>query len=227
MNDTPLSQRLREYWFAGTLGDPSKIPGRIPFWFARDPARDEEMQRLWSNEVAAAAAGRLDRMGETPTGRLALILLLDQLPRNIYRGSPQAFARDGRARYLMRDGMAHLMDLALSPIERCFFYMPLQHSEFLEDQESGVARFNHLVSEVSREERETFQRFARYAQQHLEVIARFGRFPHRNAILGRLSTRDEEAYLAGNVPAFSQGTLSEGSPLPDPLPVSLRQASEG
>ena len=226
MNNIPLSQRLREYWFADTLGDPARVQDRLQFWFARDPEVDAEMRELWGADVKKAAAGELDRLAETPTGMLTLILLLDQLPRHVYRRTPMAFERDGRARYFMRDGMARLMDMALSPIERCFFYMPFLHSEFLEDQESGVARYNHLVSEVGRSQREPMQRFARYAQLHLDVIARFGRFPHRNAILGRLSTPEEEAYLAGNVPVFSQAPIKNGTPLPGPTPLPVRESSK-
>jgi uncharacterized protein (DUF924 family) len=104
----------------------------------------------------------------------------------------------------MRDGMSRLMDLELAPIERCFFYMPLQHSEFLEDQESAVSRYRQLVTDVSLEHRKTFQQFLDYALLHRDVIARFGRFPHRNAILNRLDTKEEATYLAGEPPKFGQ-----------------------
>jgi uncharacterized protein (DUF924 family) len=162
------------------------------------------MRENWAGTVVDALSGKLDTMGDTPSGRLALILLLDQFPRNLFRGTARAFEKDGRARYFMRDGMSRLMDMELSPIERCFFYMPLQHSEFLEDQESSVSRYSQLVTEVASEHREIFENFLRHAQQHLEVIARFGRFPHRNSILNRLSTAEEQEYLASNAPRFGQ-----------------------
>jgi uncharacterized protein (DUF924 family) len=199
-----LAQKIRDFWFGDTLADPARIPDRLTFWFGRDPARDSAMERDWRTVVDDARAGRLDVMGETPGGRLALILLLDQFPRNIYRGTPKAFEKDGRARYLMRDGMSRLMDLELSPIERCFFYMPLQHSEFLDDQEMGVSRFSQLVTEVAAEHREIYDDFLRHAQQHRDVVARFGRFPHRNRILNRLNTPEERTYLSGNAPSFGQ-----------------------
>jgi uncharacterized protein (DUF924 family) len=199
-----LARKIREFWFGETLADPTRIPDRIPFWFGRDPARDKAMRRDWETTVNDARSGRLDAMGETAGGRLALILLLDQFTRNIYRGTPQAFEKDGRARYLMRDGMSRLMDLELSPIERCFFYMPLQHSESLDDQEMGVARYSQLVTEVASDYREIFENFLHHAQQHRDVVARFGRFPHRNSILNRLNTREERTYLAGNAPSFGQ-----------------------
>ena len=203
MNEA-LARKIREFWFGDTIAESSRIPERIAFWFKKDPERDKAMRRDWESAVIDARAGRLDAMGGNAGGRLALILLLDQFPRNIYRGTPRAFEKDGRARYLMRDGMSRLMDLELSPIERCFFYMPLQHSEFLDDQEMAVSRYTQLVTEVAAEHREIFENFLHHAQQHRDVVARFGRFPHRNSILNRLNTREERAYLSGNAPSFGQ-----------------------
>ena len=204
MNKEGLAQRVRAFWFGDTLANPARIPARMGFWFGPDAERDEIIREQWGEAVEEARAGRLDELGKTAIGRLALILLLDQLPRNIYRGTPRAFEKDGRVRYLMRDGMSRLMDMELSPIERSFFYMPLQHSEFLEDQELAVSRYAHLLTEVAAEYRDIFENFLRHAQQHRDVVARFGRFPHRNAILNRLNTPEEAAYLAGNAPAFGQ-----------------------
>ncbi|MDH4029286.1 MAG: DUF924 domain-containing protein [Chromatiales bacterium] len=205
MTKEGLTQKVLRFWFAESAADPAAIPARMGFWFGADPERDARIRKEWGDTVTDALAGRLDTMGENAPGRLALILLLDQFPRNLFRGTPQAFEKDGRARYLMRDGMSRLMDMELSPIERCFFYMPLQHSEFLEDQESSVSRYSQLVTEVASDHREIFENFLRHAQQHLEVVARFGRFPHRNPILNRLSTAEERDYLASNAPRFGQG----------------------
>jgi len=200
-----LPREIREFWFGETITDPAAIAGRMDFWFGEDAARDEAIRSRWLSHVEDAFAGHLDKMGSSPLGRLALILLLDQFPRNLFRGRARAFERDGRARYLMRDGMSQQMDLALSPIERCFFYMPLQHSEFLDDQESSVSRYRQLLSEVSVEQQDMFQAFLDYARLHRDIVARFGRLPHRNLILNRLSTAEERAYLAGNAPTFGQG----------------------
>ncbi len=200
-----LPYKIRAYWFGQALTDPGAIEARKSFWFEPDPARDREMAGRWTTAVEDAYAGRLDRMGGHAAGRLALILLLDQFPRNIYRRDPRCFARDGRARYLMRDGMSRLMDLELSPIERTFFYMPLQHSEFLEDQESSVARYEQLLSEIDTALRPLFEGFLEHAIQHRDIVARFGRFPHRNAILGRLDTPEETAFLAAGGATFGQG----------------------
>jgi uncharacterized protein (DUF924 family) len=200
-----LPDKIRTYWFGDTLADPAAIEARKAFWFERDPARDRDMAARWTTAVEDAFAGRLDRMGRRAPGRLALILLLDQFPRNIFRREARCFARDGRARYLMRDGMSRLMDLELSPIERAFFYMPLQHSECLEDQESSVARYEQLLSEVDTALRPRFEGFLQFAIQHRDIVARFGRFPHRNAILGRLDTPEEADYLETGGATFGQG----------------------
>jgi len=205
MTEENLPKKIREFWFGDTIADPSAIVARMGFWFGTDADRDAQIKADWLQITEDALAGRLDPMGSTPFGRLALILLLDQFPRIVFRGSARAFEKDGRARYLMRDGMSLQMDLALSPIERCFFYMPLQHSEFLEDQESAVSRYQQLASEVSLDQRSVFQSFLDYAALHRDIVARFGRFPHRNATLNRLSTSEEQTYLAGNAPRFGQG----------------------
>ncbi|MGB5622846.1 MAG: DUF924 family protein [Gammaproteobacteria bacterium] len=205
MTEEKLPKKIRAFWFGDTIADPSAIVARMGFWFGADEDRDAEIRADWMQITEDAMAGRLDPMGSSPFGRLALILLLDQFPRNLFRGSARAFEKDGRARYLMRDGMSLQMDLALSPIERCFFYMPLQHSEFLEDQESSVSRYQQLFSEVSLDQRKVFQSFLDYAILHRDIVARFGRFPHRNATLNRLSTGEELTYLAGNAPRFGQG----------------------
>jgi uncharacterized protein (DUF924 family) len=204
MHDQGIADDILEYWFADTVRDPAKAPGRMGFWFGEDGPRDEEMRERWGELVTAASEGKLDFWTKTARGRLAVIVLLDQMRRNIYRGTAAAFQHDGRARYLMRDGVSRLMDLKLTPIERLFFYMPLQHAESLDDQELAVDRFLQLEREVASEHREIFAGFRKYAQLHRDIIARFGRFPHRNSILGRRDTPEEAAWLAGGGERFGQ-----------------------
>jgi uncharacterized protein (DUF924 family) len=204
MHDQGIAEDILEYWFADTVRDPAKAPGRMGFWFGEDRARDEDMRERWGELVTAASDGKLDFWTKTARGRLAVIVLLDQMRRNIYRGTAEAFQRDGRTRYLMRDGVSRLMDLKLTPIERLFFYMPLQHAESLDDQELAVDRFLQLEREVASEHREIFAGFRKYAQMHRDIIARFGRFPHRNSILGRRDTPEEAAWLAGGGERFGQ-----------------------
>ncbi|MEJ2514447.1 MAG: DUF924 domain-containing protein [Gammaproteobacteria bacterium] len=193
-----------DYWFGDTVRNPSRVPARMGFWFGDDEARDRDMAERWGGLVDAAAEGRLDPWTRTPRGRLAVLLLMDQFRRNIYRGTAEAFQRDGRARYLMRDGVSRMMDIQLTPVERMFFYMPLQHSESLEDQELGVDRYLQVEREVASDFRPIFADFRKYAQRHRDIIARFGRFPHRNAILGRRSTEEEQAWLASGGETFGQ-----------------------
>lgn len=204
MHDQAITDEILEYWFEDTVRDPSRVPHRMEFWFGDDPDRDAQMRERWGDLVSAASEGKLDFWTKTPRGRLAVLLLLDQMRRNIYRGTADAFCRDGRARYLMRDGVSRLMDLKLTPIERVFFYMPLQHSESLDDQELAVDRFLQLEREVASQHREFFAGFRKYAQMHRDIIARFGRFPHRNSILGRRDTAEETTWLAGGGERFGQ-----------------------
>jgi len=200
-----------EYWFGDTVKNLARVPDRMDFWFGASPATDAEILTRWGELVEAASEGRLDAWTPSPRGRLAVLLLLDQFRRSIYRGTPEAFRRDGRARYLMRDGVSRMMDLKLSPIERVFFYMPLQHSESLDDQELGVDRFLQVEREVASEYQVTFAGFRKYAQLHRDIVARFGRFPHRNAILGRRDTPDERVWLAGAAETFGQPPRVSGA----------------
>ncbi len=202
-DDARINDLLR-YWFGDAPMNPAALAERQEFWFGQDADRDRAIGERLEGLVREAEAVRLDGWAKSARGRLALILLHDQIRRNIFRGMPEAFSRDGRARYLMRDGFARQMDLQLSPVERCFFFRPLLHSESLHDQETAVDRYRQLELEVSDALRPLFAGFTRQAVAHRDVIARFGRFPHRNKIVGRLSTPEEQAYLAGSPPDFHQ-----------------------
>src|SRR5690606_17045287 len=146
-----------------------------------------------------AGAGRLDGWARSPRGRLALIIVLDQLSRNIHRDSAAAFASDARAQALCMEGLERGDDRELAPLERWFFYMPLEHAESLELQERSVREFERLAAEAPAELQSALEAALDYARRHRDVIARFGRFPHRNTVLGRDSTPEEQAYLARGV----------------------------
>ncbi|MGL6466123.1 DUF924 family protein, partial [Aeromonas hydrophila] len=138
----------------------------------------------------------LAHWADAAEGRLALILLLDQLPRNIHRGTPAAFAQDAKARDLCLKGLSLGADLALPPLGRVFFYLPLEHAESREQQARSVTLFEGLAAEqADSPARETFAGFADFARRHQVIVERFGRFPHRNAILGRQDTAEEAAFL--------------------------------
>src|SRR6185437_77311 len=159
-------------------------------WFRREPGFDAAC-RAFLAECGEAAAGRHDHWLGWRDGALALILLLDQLPRNLFRESPQAYATDGAARHAAATAIARGFAVALPPVRRRFVYMPFMHSENLADQERSLALF-----ETMQDDPDNADSLAA-ARRHRGIIARFGRFPHRNAILGRTTTPDEAAFLAG------------------------------
>lgn len=155
-------------------------------WFRQDDRFDEEIGHRFEAPHLEAAAGALDHWRESPRGCVALCILLDQVPRNIYRGTPRAFATDPAAREVTRHALARGFDRALSDRERLFLYLPLEHSEDIADQEDCV----RLMAELGED-----PGWAGFARRHRDIIARFGRFPHRNAVLGRPSSAEEIAFL--------------------------------
>jgi uncharacterized protein (DUF924 family) len=172
---------ILEFWF----GDGSD-PEHERRWFAHDAAFDQACRSGFLADYERAAVGELDTWKDAPSSALALILLLDQIPRNIFRGTPRAFATDPKALATAKDAIARGFDLALPPIKRSFIYLPFEHSENLDDQHESLRLFRKLAAEHP-----AMAGYAEYAEHHLEVIRRFGRFPHRNAVLGRVSTPEE------------------------------------
>jgi len=193
------------FWFEEKELSAPKIDARMDIWFGEDPVFDQEVRNRFSGDVEDAMEGRLDHWAKTPHGRLALILLLDQFPRNIRRGSAEAYDGDGKALKLCVEGAMNKGDKGLTPIQRAFFYMPLQHAESLRVQDKSVGIYNKLAEAVSATYSETFLTIAQFAELHRDIVAQFGRFPHRNATLGRQNTPEEEEYLAGDAPGFGQG----------------------
>jgi len=174
------------YWFSGDAD------ARKARWWSKSEATDNDIRERFGGHVDAAAAGAFDAWTETPRGTLALVLLLDQVTRTIHRGSPKSWAYDAKAREVARRALQDGLDrqLATGP-EKTFLYMPLMHSEQLADQERCVALFEALA--------ESFPEAAgnaEFAEKHRVIIARFGRFPHRNAVLGRANTADEAEFLS-------------------------------
>jgi uncharacterized protein (DUF924 family) len=204
------ASELRRFWFGGLPLTAARLDERMRFWFGREEPeemrrqRDEELRTRFEPLVAEAAAGRLASWGGSPRRRLALILLLDQFPRNLYRGSPRAFATDAEALALALSGIQSGADAALGPAERLFFYMPLQHAESAEAQEESVAAYRRLLAESPEMLRPAFAAALGFAEGHRDIVRRFGRFPHRNRILGRPSTPEERAYLASARESFGQ-----------------------
>lgn len=183
------------YWFGHETGDAATAKAQRKLWWSKDAAVDAHIRARFADLVEAAALGAHDDWAGTPRGRLALILLLDQFPRNMYRDTPRAFAYDPLACRLALDGIAAGADQALRPIERVFCYLPLEHAESLQLQEQCVALFSALAAAVPEADREVFTGYVNYAVRHRDIIRRYGRFPHRNRVLGRASTPEETEFL--------------------------------
>lgn len=184
-----------EFWFGADRARALRDPARIRLWWRKDPATDADIRARFATGVAAALDERLHHWADEPDGLLALVLLADQFTRNIQRDTPAAFAGDPLALAWCRQGIARGDEALLSAAERAFLYMPLEHSERLADQDECVARFERLVAGSAPADRGALAGMLDYARRHRDVIARFGRFPHRNAILGRASTVEELAFL--------------------------------
>jgi len=172
------AEDVLDFWFA---------EGRKALWFNGGDDFDRLVEEILSALHRQAAAGDLDDWAATPRGALALVLLLDQVPRNIYRQTPQAYASDSQARRVAREAVDAGRDKKLSQVERVFLYLPFEHSEDLADQELGCRLMGDLDENPD---------WLDFAERHRDLIVRFGRFPHRNAILGRQCTPEEDAYLA-------------------------------
>lgn len=193
-----MTDRIHElltFWF-GDLGH-ADLPtsDRTNLWFGENEQLKEKMLQKFKGDFKEAAAGKLVDWAKTSRGRLALIILYDQFSRCLYRNSQQAFALDEPAQQLCLDGLNEHVDQSLTLIERVFFYMPLVHAESSERQEQSIRLFQSLVSLSMSETTQVYQLFLAYAYAHFRVIKEFGRFPQRNAILGRESTPAELAFL--------------------------------
>jgi uncharacterized protein (DUF924 family) len=183
----------------------------LDFWFTdrvqqlcfeRDDAFDAEIRAKFGEAVAAAQAGGFEEWRTTPQGALALVILIDQMSRNIYRGRPQAFAGDARALAIAQAMVAAGFDRGFSFLQRRFTYLPFEHSEDPKVQKQALALFGALAVECAPEHNVDGAVQLLYAARHAEIIFRFGRYPHRNACLGRVSTPEEEAFLKEPISSF-------------------------
>lgn len=189
-------EALLSFWF-GTLDENGRAaPQTRERWFKKDPAFDQALRDQFSEAHARASAGGLDDWLKTPRGRLAYVILLDQLSRNMFRGTPGMFAMDEPALRAAEAAIAAGEDKAHRFAERVFLYLPFMHSERLADQERCVELYKAFHDELEEgERRKEVATNVDYAIRHLKIVARFGRFPHRNEILGRPSTEEELAFL--------------------------------
>ena len=188
-------QPLLDWWF-GSADAPNEVTaekGRL--WFGKRDSQDLEARERFADLVEQALAGGLAEWAQCPQGWLALVLLLDQLPRMIFRQTPKAFSGDLRAQALVAQGIAADFDRQLPAMRRAFIYLVFEHCENLAAQNEGVSRFAALQAEQPLADQPVFADHLDYAERHQKVIARFGRFPHRNAVLGRESTAEELEFL--------------------------------
>jgi uncharacterized protein (DUF924 family) len=195
-----LVNRIIDYWFGGVERDIHRLPQQSQRWFNGGAAVDAYVTEHFQAYVEPAAQGELESWKQTPLGFLALIIVLDQFPRHIYRHQPQAFAYDAIALSLCLEGIETGIDQSLPCIQRKFFYLPLQHAESLPIQEQSVAYYATLATEAPPEWQEHFKDALKYAEQHREIIKKFGRFLHRDAILGRETSPEELEFL--NLPGI-------------------------
>jgi uncharacterized protein (DUF924 family) len=180
---SPGFMEVLEFWFGEPRG-----PARAE-WFRKDAAFDAEIRRRFADLHAAAARREVDHWRASPEPMLALVIVLDQFSRNLYRGDPRAFAQDEHALDCAQEAVTRGDDLGLLPVERQFLYLPYEHSECLADQEIGVERMCSLDAF------EETRGISEWAVRHRDIVRRFGRFPHRNATLGRESTPEEVEFL--------------------------------
>lgn len=190
------ARELLSFWFGPPAGEATVAKRQGKLWWSKNARLDTIIRDRFANTYQQAARGELDQWTATPAGRLALVIVLDQLSRVLYRGSADAFAHDDRALALTLEAQERGEDRCLRLIERVFLYMPLEHSESLAMQHQCVRNFEALVAELAPDEdRAPFEGFLDYARRHRDIIARFGRFPHRNRALGRESSAAELEFL--------------------------------
>jgi uncharacterized protein (DUF924 family) len=200
--DTARIDAVLNFWFGPIGPDGTVADEKQSRWFDGGSALDEAIRRRFGEDLERASRGELDGWALEPRGRLALVVLLDQFSRNVYRGEARAFANDARALALCLEGIARGDDAALTPLERIFLYLPLEHAEDRTVQGRSCEHVAALAASAPAMLRPTCDDFLAYAVRHRDVIERFGRFPHRNAVLGRASTPDEIAFLRDHAAGF-------------------------
>ena len=198
MSGLPTPAEVLDYWIGEAASDPESAAAQNKLWFTKSDETDADIRTRFLPllEVLSHLPAAMDWAARGPRERLAAIIVLDQFSRNLFRGDARAFHQDDLALLLCKDGLALGQDTGLSECERIFFYLPLEHSEAPENQERSVARFTDLMVQSREGFRSLTENTLQYAKAHKEVIDRFGRFPHRNAALGRESTDEEKAWLA-------------------------------
>lgn len=212
MNKPAMPAEARDvlaFWFGARPDDapmdaPRVVKEKGSLWWGGGAALDAEIRARFGALVEQAVGGGLESWSETPRGNLARVILLDQFTRNVYRGKAEAFVGDPIARRIALAAIDRGDPEALEALECVFLFMPLEHSEELALQDRCVALFAAVADRAPADVADTVRGFVGYAEKHRDIIARFGRFPHRNPILGRAHTAEEAAFLADGGPTFGQ-----------------------
>ncbi len=193
---------LLEFWF-GTEVEPNKIiETQSTLWWGKCSDLDQKIEELFLIPYEQAINGELNHWLQTPAGQLALILLLDQFSRVLNRNSGKAFSQDNKALNIALAGIENNFDKLLRPIERVFYYMPLEHSEDINTQNKSIELFSELLNDVPVELKKQFHAYLDFAEQHRVIIEQFNRFPHRNNLLNRTSSPEELLFLQENGSSF-------------------------
>jgi len=199
------SQAVVDYWFGSDPNDLAEVKRRYKTWFRSGDAQDDFIRQKFQSTVEQALAGKLTHWRESPESALAEIIVCDQFPRNIYRGTPLAFSGDKLALRCAQRAIDSGADMELPAIMRMFVYMPLEHAESRQIQEQSVTMFEMLAADSPPQFDELMQGALRSVVGHAEIIRKFGRFPHRNAILERESTARELKFLEADGRSYGQG----------------------
>jgi uncharacterized protein (DUF924 family) len=206
MDPTTTAQidEILTFWFGALEGRDDHDPSKSALWWKGAKEDDDTIRERFGDSVGRALQGELDPWAKSPRGCLALVILLDQFTRSLGRGTAEAFAGDRAAQKLCRAAIEAGLDRELRLVERAFFYLPLMHAEDREVARLSELTFSALSEEVAAASNKDLPDFRQHARKHADIVLEFGRYPHRNELLGRTSTPEEEAFLASGGPTFGQ-----------------------
>jgi uncharacterized protein (DUF924 family) len=206
---TETIAKIVTFWLGPGLDSPEAAFARRDWWYDGGATVDEEIRSRFGALVPAACKGAMQDWQTTPDGALALVLLLDQFTRNLYRNTPEAYAGDARAFAVVEQAIDRNLDRALHPVARIWLYHPFHHAEQVEEQYRGLALLDALLRSAPSLWHPYIRRSIKGWTRHRNIVARFGRFPHRNPVLGRESTDEERSFMAENRETFGQGPKAD------------------
>lgn len=202
--------QIVDFWLGPSLQGLEAARGRRDFWYKGGKEVDDEIRERFGDFIPQACDGGLADWQSTPDGALALVLLLDQFTRNLFRSTPDAYLGDPHAFDIVNTAIESGLDLKLGPVARIWLYHPFHHSEQVEAQDRGLVLLNELLREASEEWKPHVERSIQGWTRHRNIVAQFGRFPHRNDVLGRPSTDEERVFLDSDGESFGQGPRRVG-----------------